>query len=42
MNKKVDIYEYLNANNIWYEKINHEAVYNMDELSKIDILTLML
>ncbi len=37
MNKKVDIYEYLNANNIWYEKINHEAVYNMDELSKIDI-----
>lgn len=37
MNKKVDIYEYLNANNIWYEKINHEAVCNMDELSKIDI-----
>lgn len=37
MNKKVDIYEYLNANNIWYEKINHEAVYNMYELSKIDI-----
>ena len=37
MNKKVDIYEYLNANNIWYEKINHEAVYNMVELSKIDI-----
>ncbi len=37
MNKKEDIYEYLNVNNIWYEKINHEAVYNMDELSKIDI-----
>ncbi len=37
MNKKADIYEYLNVNNIWYEKINHEAVYNMDELSKIDI-----
>lgn len=36
MNKKADIYEYLNVNNIWYEKINHEAVYNMDELSKID------
>lgn len=37
MTKKADIYEYLNVNNIWYEKINHEAVYNMDELSKIDI-----
>ena len=37
MNKKADIYEYLNVNNISYEKINHEAVYNMDELSKIDI-----
>ena len=37
MNKKADIYEYLNVNNIWYERINHEAVYNMDELSKIDI-----
>ena len=37
MNKKADIYEYLNVNNIWYEKINHEDVYNMDELSKIDI-----
>ena len=37
MKKKANIYEYLNVNNIWYEKINHEAVYNMDELSKIDI-----
>lgn len=36
MNKQ-DIYNYLKRKNIWYEITEHEAVYNMDELSKIDI-----
>lgn len=36
MNKK-DIYNYLNDRNIWYEITEHEAVYTMDEVSKIKI-----
>lgn len=36
MNKQ-DIYDYLKSKNIWYEVTEHGAVYNMKELSKIDI-----
>lgn len=36
MNKK-DIYEYVKNKNIWYEITEHEAVYNMDELSMVDM-----
>ena len=33
-----EIYEFLNNKNIEYELQEHEAVYNMEELSKIDLL----
>lgn len=36
MNKK-DIYEYVKNRGIWYEITEHEAVYNMDELSMVDM-----
>lgn len=36
MNKR-EIYDYLKEKNIWYEITEHEAVYNMKELSQIDI-----
>lgn len=36
MNKK-DIYEYLKSKDIWHEITEHKAVYNMEELSKIDV-----
>lgn len=36
MNKN-DIYEYLKSKNIWHEITEHEAVYNMAELSEIDL-----
>lgn len=36
MNKQ-QIYEYLKQENIGHEITEHEAVYNMDELSKIEI-----
>lgn len=36
MNKEM-IYDYLNKKNIWYELTEHEAVYTMDDLSKLDI-----
>lgn len=36
MNKQ-EIYDYLKSKNIWYEITDHKAVYNMEELSKIDI-----
>lgn len=36
MNKK-EIYEFLKKNNIWHKIIEHNAVFDMDELSKIDI-----
>ncbi|HIY57813.1 MAG TPA: prolyl-tRNA synthetase associated domain-containing protein [Candidatus Tetragenococcus pullicola] len=36
MNKQ-QIYDYLKRENIWHEITEHEAVYNMAELSKIDI-----
>lgn len=34
---KQEIYEYLKQKNIWYEITEHKAVYNMQELSRIDI-----
>lgn len=36
MNKQ-DIYDYLKSKNIWHEITEHQAVYNMKELSKIDL-----
>ncbi len=36
MNKN-EIYDYLKRKNIWYEITEHKAVYNMAELSEIDI-----
>lgn len=36
MNKQ-EIYDYLKSKNIWYEITKHKAVYNMEELSEIDI-----
>lgn len=36
MNKK-DIYNFLDKMNIWYEVSEHEAVFNMEELSKLDL-----
>lgn len=36
MNKEM-IYDYLNKKNIRYELIEHEAVYTMEDLSKLDI-----
>ena len=36
MNKQ-DIYNYLKEKNIWHEITEHEAVYNMEELSKVNI-----
>ncbi len=36
MNKQ-DIYDYLKSKNIWYEITEHQAVFNMLELSKINI-----
>lgn len=35
--KKEEIINYLDNLNIWYEITLHEAVYNMEELSKIDL-----
>lgn len=36
MNKQ-QVYQYLNENNIWHEITEHEAVYSMDEISKVYI-----
>ena len=36
MNKQ-QIYDYLKEKNIWHEVTEHKAVYNMEELSKIDV-----
>ena len=36
MNKQ-ELYNYLKQENIWHEITEHEAVYNMAELSKIEI-----
>ena len=37
MNKQ-DIYNLLKDKNLWYEITEHEAVFNMDELSKVEVL----
>lgn len=36
MNKQ-DIYDFLKAKNIWHESTEHEAVYNMEELEKVEL-----
>lgn len=36
MNKR-DIYEYLDKLGIWYEVSEHEAVFNMEELAKLNL-----
>lgn len=36
MNQK-EIYDYLNERNIWYEITKHKAVYNMAEMSEVEI-----
>ncbi len=36
MNKQ-EIYDYLNQKGIWHEITEHKAVYNMEQLSEIDI-----
>ena len=36
MNKQ-EIYDFIKNKNIWYEITEHKAVFNMDELSKIEI-----
>ena len=36
MNKE-EIYSYLSSRNIWYEVTEHKAVYNMAELSEVDL-----
>ena len=37
LTNKQQIYDYLNQENVWYEITEHEAVYNMAELSNIEI-----
>ena len=36
MNKQ-EIYNFIKSKNIWYEITEHKAVYNMEELTQIDI-----
>ena len=36
MNKE-QIYEYIKTTNIWHEITEHEAVYNMAELEKVEL-----
>lgn len=36
MNKE-QIYEFIKSKNIWYEITEHKAVFNMDDLSRINI-----
>ena len=36
MNKQ-EIYDFIKNKNIWYEITEHKAVFNMDELSEIEI-----
>ena len=37
MNKQ-EIYDFIKSRDIWYEITEHEAVFNMEELSKIEVL----
>lgn len=36
MNKQ-EIYEYLSQQHIWYEVTEHKVVYNMEDLSDVEI-----
>ena len=36
MNKQ-EVYDFIKSKNIWYEITEHKAVFNMDELSEIEI-----
>lgn len=36
MNKQ-EVYNFIKSKNIWHEITEHEAVFNMDELSKIEV-----
>ena len=36
MNKQ-EIYDYLQERNIWFEITEHEAVFNMEELSSLEL-----
>ena len=36
MNKE-EVYNFIKNKNIWYEITEHQAVYNMEELSNIDL-----
>ena len=36
MNKQ-EIYDFIKSQNIWYEITEHKAVYNMEELSEIEV-----
>ena len=35
--KKQEIYDYLRERNIWFEVTEHEAVFNMEELSSLEL-----
>ena len=37
MNKQ-EIYDFIKSRNIWYEVTGHEAVFNMEDLSKVEVL----
>ena len=37
MNKQ-EIYDFIKSRDIWHEITEHEAVFNMEELSKIEVL----
>ena len=37
MNKQ-EIYDFIKSRNIWYEVTRHEAVFNMEDLSKVEVL----
>jgi len=34
---KQEVYDFIKSKNIWHEITEHEAVFNMDELSKIEV-----
>lgn len=36
--KKQEIYDFIKSRNIWYEVTEHEAVFNMEDLSKVEVL----
>ena len=35
---KQEIYYFIKSRNIWYEVTEHEAVFNMEDLSKVEVL----